>query len=156
MCVGCHKRSEQTSLLRFIATSDKSIQVDAGCRDGQRGAWLCPVPQCVETAIRRGGFRRAFRGQINVCTDDLFRQVDGVLASRVEQSMQSGRRAGAVVPAVGNDRGSCVEWGDPSTQWTVKEDHWHAKFATATEHYRQWSKKFRDLPSRANASQGCM
>ena len=65
MCVGCRKRELAVELLRVVAAStgngNCAVIVDmAGSLPG-RGAWLHPVEQCVQQAIRRRAFTRALR-----------------------------------------------------------------------------------------------
>ena len=60
-CIGCRLRDEQANLLRLV-------RVDGEVADGTRprlpgrGAYLHPRRECVELAIRRRAFGRAFRG----------------------------------------------------------------------------------------------
>ncbi|WP_082972794.1 MULTISPECIES: YlxR family protein [unclassified Mycobacterium] len=64
-CVGCRKRELAVELLRVVAVPDGNgeyaVIVDTGTSLPGRGAWLHPVPQCVEQAIRRRAFTRALR-----------------------------------------------------------------------------------------------
>jgi predicted RNA-binding protein YlxR (DUF448 family) len=64
-CVGCRKRELAVELLRVVAVStgngEYAVTVDpAGTLPG-RGAWLHPIPQCANEAIRRRAFARALR-----------------------------------------------------------------------------------------------
>ncbi|MFV0496171.1 YlxR family protein [Mycobacterium sp.] len=64
-CVGCRKRELAAELLRVVARSDGNggfaVIVDPAGRLPGRGAWLHPVPQCVQQADRRRAFTRALR-----------------------------------------------------------------------------------------------
>jgi uncharacterized protein len=64
-CVGCRKRELAVELLRVVAVSDgngeHAVLVDTRSSLPGRGAWLHPVPQCVQQAIRRRAFTRALR-----------------------------------------------------------------------------------------------
>ncbi|MGA7050992.1 MAG: YlxR family protein [Mycobacterium sp.] len=64
-CVGCRKRELAVELLRVVAVSigngEHAVIVDAGTRLPGRGAWVHPVPQCVQQAIRRRAFTKALR-----------------------------------------------------------------------------------------------
>lgn len=59
-CVGCRIRRRADELVRCVL-ADGAVAVDpVGVLPG-RGAWLCPQRDCVEKAIRRNAFSRAFR-----------------------------------------------------------------------------------------------
>ncbi|OBG26539.1 DNA-binding protein [Mycobacterium sp. 852002-51057_SCH5723018] len=64
-CVGCRKRELAVELLRVVAVStgngEYAAIVDTGSSLPGRGAWLHPVPQCAQQAIRRRAFTRALR-----------------------------------------------------------------------------------------------
>ena len=64
-CVGCRERELAVELLRVVAASTVNgeyvLIVDAAGSLPGRGAWLHPVPQCVQQAIRRRAFTRALR-----------------------------------------------------------------------------------------------
>ena len=64
-CVGCRKRELAVELLRVVAESDGNgnyaVIVDTARSLPGRGAWLHPVQQCVQQAIRRRAFTRALR-----------------------------------------------------------------------------------------------
>jgi uncharacterized protein len=64
-CVGCRKRELAVDLLRVVAVSDgnggNAVIVDSAGSLPGRGAWLHPVPQCLQIAIRRRALTRALR-----------------------------------------------------------------------------------------------
>ncbi len=64
-CVGCRKRELAVELLRVVAVSngngDIAAIVDTARSLPGRGAWLHPVPQCAQQAIRRRAFTKALR-----------------------------------------------------------------------------------------------
>ncbi len=71
-CVGCRRREAAAELLRVVATlgattqGEQSAQTwdavpDPRHRAAGRGAWLHPVPACLELAERRRAFARALR-----------------------------------------------------------------------------------------------
>ena len=55
-CVGCRRRLPASSLVRCAVVDG---QVRLGRTLPGRGAWLCPTPECVAAAVRRGGLARA-------------------------------------------------------------------------------------------------
>ena len=64
-CVGCRKRELAVELLRVVAVStgngEYAVIVDTGSSLPGRGAWLHPLPQCAQQAIRRRAFTKALR-----------------------------------------------------------------------------------------------
>lgn len=64
-CVGCGTRRPQRQLIRFHVEEPEgeSLRVvpDAPGERRGRGAYLCPRLACLELALRRRGFQRAFR-----------------------------------------------------------------------------------------------
>lgn len=64
-CIGCRSQDQQSQLLRFVRIdSGPSSQVapDYGRRIGGRGAWLHERKSCMQRALDRRAFERAFRG----------------------------------------------------------------------------------------------
>ena len=65
-CIGCGRKNEKVRLVRVVATRDGDIVWDQRqCREG-RGAYLCPGVDCIELAIKRGSFHRAFHRHVEV------------------------------------------------------------------------------------------
>ncbi|MEO3977363.1 YlxR family protein [Streptomyces sp. CAU 1734] len=61
-CVGCRERAAKTDLLRIVAVGDECVPDDRGTLPG-RGAYVHPVTVCLDLAVRRRAFPRAFRGR---------------------------------------------------------------------------------------------
>ncbi|MFD2674046.1 YlxR family protein [Gulosibacter bifidus] len=67
-CIGCRSRAEKSQLIR-VAVQDSQVIIDrAGVLPG-RGAWLHPSVACVEQALERKQFRRAFRRAVSDDTE---------------------------------------------------------------------------------------
>lgn len=64
-CIGCRKRELAVELLRVvtvpIGNGEFAVIVDTGSSLPGRGAWLHPVLQCAQQAIRRRAFTKALR-----------------------------------------------------------------------------------------------
>jgi predicted RNA-binding protein YlxR (DUF448 family) len=58
-CVGCGAKATQRELTR-LRLVEGQVTVDVG-RSGGRGAWLHPAQKCLERAMKRRSFGRAFR-----------------------------------------------------------------------------------------------
>ncbi|MBA0051868.1 YlxR family protein [Streptomyces sp. AJS327] len=59
-CVGCRGRSGKRDLLRVVLVEGRCVPDQRGTLPG-RGAYVHPVTTCLELALRRRGFNRAFR-----------------------------------------------------------------------------------------------
>ncbi len=59
--MGCRERSGKRDLLRVVLTGGRIVPDLRGTLPG-RGAYLHPDAACVEQAVRRRAFNRAFRG----------------------------------------------------------------------------------------------
>jgi uncharacterized protein len=59
--VGCRKRSDKPDLLRVVLSGGRCVPDLRGTLPG-RGAYLHPMSICLDQAVRRRAFNRAFRG----------------------------------------------------------------------------------------------
>ncbi len=67
-CIGCRARDNQAVLLRMVRSSADGIPaviMDERRRLAGRGAWLHPRRSCMEVALKRKAFHRAFRGVVD-------------------------------------------------------------------------------------------
>lgn len=62
-CIGCRRARDKRDLLRVARTPD-GVRFDPDARLPGRGAYLCPDPDCIAAARRRGAgpLRRALQG----------------------------------------------------------------------------------------------
>ncbi|MER5767406.1 YlxR family protein [Streptomyces sp. NPDC001985] len=74
-CVGCRERAAKTDLLRIVAVGDDCVPDDRGTLPG-RGAYVHPVLVCLDLAVRRRAFPRAFRGRGPLDTSALRRRME--------------------------------------------------------------------------------
>ena len=59
-CLGCGATAPQGELVRLRVAEGAMVIVDAK-RSGGRGAWLHPAETCLERALKRRAFARAFK-----------------------------------------------------------------------------------------------
>lgn len=67
-CVGCRAVDDPDHLVRLTVRAkviEPVIVLDDDRKLGGRGAWLHPTAACVEKAVRRRAFHRAFRRQVD-------------------------------------------------------------------------------------------
>ncbi|MEW1669798.1 YlxR family protein [Streptomyces albidoflavus] len=76
-CVGCRERAAKNELLRIVVDGDACVPDLRGTLPG-RGAYIHPVPVCIDQAVRRRAFPRAFRVQGPLDTTDVSRAVETV------------------------------------------------------------------------------
>ena len=62
-CVGCREKAARQDLVRLVLENDHVVVDEAASRPG-RGAWLHRSPDCLEAAIKRKAFARAFRTSV--------------------------------------------------------------------------------------------
>ena len=63
-CIGCGTSKPKKELIRIVLTDDGEILADRTGRANGRGAYLCDDPACLQKAIKRKAFSRAFRQQV--------------------------------------------------------------------------------------------
>ncbi|MHB1930939.1 MAG: YlxR family protein [Acidimicrobiales bacterium] len=94
-CVGCRRRRPAGELVRVARRSDGRLVFDRTAPG--RGAWVCaggpggrPAADCIEAAVRRGGFARAFRAAVPGGGAELLRAT-----ARERETMEDGAADGA-------------------------------------------------------------
>jgi hypothetical protein len=70
-CIGCRIQSTKSSLVRFVGRNG-SIVLDVDGVESGRGAWIHPTVQCLDTALSRKAFGRAFRAHVAVTDEARF------------------------------------------------------------------------------------
>ena len=66
--MGCRSAAPQEELIRFAAVEGRTVP-DLDRRLGGRGAWLHPSRACLEQAVARRAFPRAFRARVQTGPD---------------------------------------------------------------------------------------
>ncbi|MGP3981219.1 YlxR family protein [Streptomyces sp. KR80] len=74
-CVGCRERAAKDDLLRIAVVEDACVPDPRGTLPG-RGAYVHPAQVCLDLAVRRRAFSRAFRGRGPLDTAALRRHVE--------------------------------------------------------------------------------
>jgi len=75
-CVGCRQRGNRSDLVR-IANFQGNLSVDTDKKLPGRGSWLHKKTKCLETAVERKAFVRAFRGKADLeKITDLVKQIE--------------------------------------------------------------------------------
>ncbi|MEV8454249.1 YlxR family protein [Streptomyces sp. NPDC052095] len=61
-CVGCRERAAKSELLRIVVDGDTCVPDPRGTLPG-RGAYVHPASVCLDLAVRRRSFPRAFKAK---------------------------------------------------------------------------------------------
>ncbi|MFD7549257.1 YlxR family protein [Streptomyces sp. NPDC059578] len=75
-CVGCRERAAKNELLRIVQKGDACVPDLRGTLPG-RGAYVHPVPVCLDLAVRRRALVRALRARTQLDTQALTQVVTG-------------------------------------------------------------------------------
>jgi uncharacterized protein len=73
--VGCRERAAKTDLLRIVVIGGECVPDDRGTLPG-RGAYVHPALVCLDLAVRRRAFPRAFRVRGPLDTAEVRRYVE--------------------------------------------------------------------------------
>ena len=60
MCLGCQEMRPKKELIRIVKTPEDMIEVDPGGKRSGRGAYICPVEECLHKAIKGRRLEKAF------------------------------------------------------------------------------------------------
>lgn len=63
MCIGCRQRRPKEELIRLVLNNSGQPVTDKEKILPGRGVYICPSPGCLELAIKKKGFAKAFRGK---------------------------------------------------------------------------------------------
>ncbi|WP_189105588.1 YlxR family protein [Streptomyces camponoticapitis] len=74
-CVGCRERAPKNDLLRTVVVEGACLPDPRGTLPG-RGAYVHPVSFCLDQAVRRRAFPRAFRVKGPLDSAELRRHVE--------------------------------------------------------------------------------
>lgn len=95
-CIMTREVQPKERMLRFVLGPDRAIVPDIAGKLPGRGMWLSARGDVLETALSRGAFMRAARGQVTLPPDLRVRIEDG-LRGRVRDLLGLARRAGQAV-----------------------------------------------------------
>ncbi|WP_327238508.1 YlxR family protein [Streptomyces sp. NBC_01317] len=79
-CVGCRERVAKNDLLRIVLSGEQCVPDQRGTLPG-RGAYVHPALVCLDLAVRRRAFPRAFKVQGPLDSAELRRAVEALTAT---------------------------------------------------------------------------
>ena len=100
-CIACRHERTKDELLRFVLAPDMTVVPDIVGRLPGRGAYTCLDPECVEAAVRKRQFHRAFRGEARTVPETMAHDIGRLVMERLQGLLALINRAGMVVS--GND-----------------------------------------------------
>ena len=59
-CVGCREMKEKRQLIRVVKSPEGEVSLDFRGKKPGRGAYVCPVPECLKRARKSRALERAF------------------------------------------------------------------------------------------------
>ena len=62
-CIACRSSSGKREFVRLVRTPD-GVEVDLTGKKQGRGAYLCPNPECWETALKKGRIETALKTKL--------------------------------------------------------------------------------------------
>ena len=96
-CLGCRERFERDTLIRVVCDPTGLVLVDRYLKAPGRGAHLCYSRACIDNAIKRRAFGRAFEGAVQpVDAETLVAAAMLSIETRLEDALALARRAGFV------------------------------------------------------------
>ncbi|OGO24261.1 MAG: hypothetical protein A2144_06105 [Chloroflexi bacterium RBG_16_50_9] len=61
-CVACRTTKNKRELVRLVHTPEGNVEIDPRGKKEGRGAYLCPVRECWEAALKGNKLEHALRG----------------------------------------------------------------------------------------------
>ena len=58
-CMGCRERKEKREMIRVVRQTNGEVSLDFSGKLNGRGAYICPVPECLKKAIRSKALDRS-------------------------------------------------------------------------------------------------
>jgi len=97
-CMGCRQVKDQAELIRFVCSPEGEVLADLKSRLPGRGAYLCNSRSCIETAVQRKQFDRAFRRSCEpVANDSLIEAVGQELLAHLASLLGMARKSAKFV-----------------------------------------------------------
>ena len=63
-CVGCGEMKNKRELIRIVRSQDGEFSIDRTGKKAGRGAYICPVLECLHMAQKSKGLERSFKQAI--------------------------------------------------------------------------------------------
>lgn len=64
MCVGCQEMKPKKELIRVVRTPQETIEIDPTGKRSGRGAYVCPLEECLKKAVKGKRLEKALQKPI--------------------------------------------------------------------------------------------
>lgn len=97
-CLGCRQVLAQDELVRYVVDPEGEVIVDYRKKLPGRGCYTCPEPACVEAAVKRNQFERAFKGACRKpAPERLIEMLREAALAKVKGLIGMGRKSSQIV-----------------------------------------------------------
>jgi uncharacterized protein len=97
-CISCRETADKKSLVRYVLDPEKQVLIDYRQRLPGRGVYTCFNLSCIEMAVKRQGFKRAFKQECcPVDTDALNKQLKLEVEQKILNLIGMARKAGEII-----------------------------------------------------------
>ncbi|MGQ9462421.1 MAG: YlxR family protein [Candidatus Fervidibacter sp.] len=66
LCLGCLRLRDKWTLMRIAVFRDGNVIIDKAQKSGGRGAYICPIADCLIAATKKGTWSRGFKRPVSV------------------------------------------------------------------------------------------
>lgn len=97
-CISCRKVLDQAMLVRYVLSPQGEVVVDYGRKLPGRGVYTCIDKSCIEAAVKRRQFDRAFKGQNEKSREDMLLETLGEqIRKRILNLLGMARKSGTAI-----------------------------------------------------------
>jgi len=100
-CLGCRQAVDQDTLLRYVLAPSGEVVIDYGHKLPGRGAYTHFDRRCLEAAVKRRQFDRAFRGSGCADGEKLLAALRGQVRERISNLLGMARKSGQAISGSG-------------------------------------------------------
>ena len=92
-CIACRSTAARGELIRCVVDQDGGVWVDPYLKAPGRGAHLCYLPKCIEVALKKKAFQRAFKRQLPAIShEELLKQILSAQIQKIDNLLSLGKR----------------------------------------------------------------
>ena len=95
-CIVTRTATSTDTMIRFVLSGDSEAIADLAGKLPGRGAWVTCSATCIDEAVKRGAFSRAFKKPVKVAPD-LAARIEALLLNRALEALALANKAGLVI-----------------------------------------------------------
>jgi predicted RNA-binding protein YlxR (DUF448 family) len=81
-CIGCQSKKAKREMIRIVRTPEGAVVLDSTGKRSGRGTYVCPDPDCLETAFKKNKVGNALDCSIG---EEDVRRLKSELEERIEE-----------------------------------------------------------------------